>query len=150
MKLWNKIDWLALTLLLFIFIISFIVDPYLPDKVPTHWNIHGEVDDWGSKYVNLFLMPSIALFVYLLMSFLPAVDPFRKNYDKFAKSYWSFKIFLTAFFVFLHFVILYSSIKAIPLKANLIFGIPTALLFIFIGWILPQLKRNFFIGIKTP
>lgn len=30
------------------------------------------------------------------------------------------------------------------------FGIPVSFLFIFIGWLLPQLKRNFFIGIRLP
>lgn len=33
--------------------------PTLPDKVPTHFNISGEVDGWGSKY-SLFAIPIIA------------------------------------------------------------------------------------------
>jgi len=30
------------------------------------------------------------------------------------------------------------------------FGIPISILFFLIGWVLPQIKRNFFIGIRTP
>jgi uncharacterized membrane protein len=124
--------------------------PNTPDRVPTHWNIRGEVDGWGSKYINLFLIPSIALAAYLLMSFLPAIDPFRKNYEKFAKPYLYFKIFLAFFFIYLEIFLLYASVRFNPPQGNLMFAIPFSLLLCFIGWILPQLKRNFFIGIKTP
>ena len=124
--------------------------PNMPDRVPTHWNIRGEVDGYGSKYINLFLMPSIALAAYLLMSFLPAIDPFRKNYEKFAKPYLYFKIFLAFFFIYLEIFLLYSSVRFSPPQGSLMFAIPFSLLLCFIGWILPQLKRNFFMGIRTP
>lgn len=150
MKLWQRIDWLVLVFILLVFVFSFLMIPVLPEKVPTHWNIRGEVDAYGSKYINLFLMPAMAFFVYLLMSFLPAIDPLRKNYDKFAKQYQYFKFFLAAFFIYLHFVIVYSSMKAMPLKGNLIFALPFSILFILIGRVLPKLQRNFFIGIRTP
>jgi len=150
MKLWRKIDWVMLVFLLVLFGLGFLMAPAMPDLVPTHWNIRGEVDGWGSKYINLFLMPAVALFVYLLMSFLPAIDPLKKNYAHFAKPYLYFKIFLAFFFVYLYFFLLYSSVKFTPPEGSLMFAIPFALLFCFIGWLLPQIKRNFFIGIRTP
>ncbi len=150
MKLWQSIDWVILIFLILIFVLSIIMAPALPDRVPTHWNIRGEIDGWGSKYVNLFLMPSIALFVYLLMFFFPSIDPFRKNYDKFAKPYFYFKIFLTFFFLYLYAFLIFASIKFTPPNGSLMFAVPFSLLLCFIGWILPQLKRNFFIGIRTP
>lgn len=150
MKLWRKIDWVMLVFLVVIIVLGFFMAPAMPDRVPTHWNIRGEVDGWGSKYINLFLMPGIALFVYLLMSFLPAIDPLKKNYAHFAKPYLYFKILLTFFFLYLYFFLLYSSVKFTPPKGSLMFVIPFSLLFCFIGWLLPQIKRNFFIGIRTP
>jgi len=150
MKLWRKIDWLIILFLLAFFVFGIYVAPAMPDRVPTHWNIRGEVDGWGSKYINLFLMPSIALVFYFLMSFLPAIDPLRKNYEKFAKPYLYFKIFLTFFFIYLEIFLIYSSIKFTPPQGSLMFALPFSLLLCFIGWLLPQLKRNFFIGIKTP
>ncbi|MBU1146275.1 SdpI family protein [Patescibacteria group bacterium] len=150
MKLWKKIDWLILLFLLAMFIVGIYIAPTMPDRVPTHWNIRGEVDGYGSKYINLFLMPSIALAAYLLMSFLPVIDPLRKNYEKFAKPYLYFKIFLAFFFIYLEIFLLYSSVRFSPPQGSLMFAIPFSLLLCFIGWILPQIKRNFFIGIRTP
>ena len=37
--------------------------------IPLHINIHGEVDNYGSKW-ELFILPAIALLIYLLMSWL--------------------------------------------------------------------------------
>ncbi|QUB54813.1 DUF1648 domain-containing protein [Prevotella nigrescens F0103] len=37
--------------------------------IPLHINIHGEVDNYGSKW-ELFILPAIALFIYLLMWWL--------------------------------------------------------------------------------
>jgi hypothetical protein len=37
--------------------------------IPLHINIHGEVDNYGSKW-GLFILPAIALLIYLLMSWL--------------------------------------------------------------------------------
>ncbi|MFH2136116.1 MAG: SdpI family protein [Patescibacteria group bacterium] len=150
MKLWKKIDWLILLFLLAMFVVGIYIAPTMPDRVPTHWNIRGEVDGYGSKYINLFLMPSIALAAYLLMSFLPVIDPLRKNYEKFAKPYLYFKIFLAFFFIYLEIFLLYSSVRFSPPQGSLMFAIPFSLLLCFIGWILPQIKRNFFIGIRTP
>ena len=150
MKLWKKVDWLMIFFILAIFAVGIYMMPNTPDRVPTHWNIRGEVDGWGSKYINIFLMPSIALAAYLLMSFLPAIDPLRKNYEKFAKPYLYFKIFLTFFFIYLEIFLLYSSVRFSPPQGSLMFAIPFSLLLCFIGWLLPQIKRNFFIGIKTP
>jgi uncharacterized membrane protein len=150
MKLWRKIDWLMILFLLAFFVFGIYIAPTMPDRVPTHWNIRGEVDGWGTKYINLFLMPSVALVFYFLMSFLPAIDPLRKNYEKFAKPYLYFKVFLTFFFIYLEIFFIYSSIKFTPPQGSLMFALPFSLLLCFIGWLLPQLKRNFFIGIKTP
>ena len=34
------------------------------DRLPVHWNIHGEVDGWGNKFTGLLLMPIAVLGIY--------------------------------------------------------------------------------------
>ena len=36
---------------------SALLYPRMPDQIPTHWNIRGEVDDYGAKQWALFAMP---------------------------------------------------------------------------------------------
>src|SRR5437870_4524232 len=65
---------------------------WMPDKVPIHWNIHGEPDGWTSKdnvFVIYYLLPIamagiIALGMFVLPWLSPrnfAVEGFRQTYD---------------------------------------------------------------------
>ncbi len=49
----------------------------LPDgaQVPVHWNAAGEVDRYGGKFEALMVMPLVSIFLVLLMTYLPKVDP---------------------------------------------------------------------------
>ena len=65
--------------LLIIVILPFLYLGYLyavlPDTVPTHWNIEGQIDDWGSKSM-LWIIPFVTGFLgYILMSIAPKMDP---------------------------------------------------------------------------
>lgn len=50
----------------------------LPDTVPTHFNIKGEADGWGSKY-SLIILPVIAIAFYLFLSMIEN-KPHHYNY----------------------------------------------------------------------
>ena len=45
--------------------------PYLPDRVPVHWNLRGQVDGYGGKFVGLVLLPLLTLGLYLLLLLVP-------------------------------------------------------------------------------
>ena len=69
----KKIDYIieliAMILLLSSWIYSIQTYHSLPDIIPTHFDIHGQVDDNGSKG-TLFIMPIIFSVVYLLLTIL--------------------------------------------------------------------------------
>ncbi|MDB5138492.1 MAG: sdpI [Mucilaginibacter sp.] len=50
----------------------------LPASVPMHYDIHGNVNRYGSKSefaVFILIMQMVSLLVYFLLKFLPAIDP---------------------------------------------------------------------------
>ena len=47
-------------------VVTLIVLPVLPDRVPMHYNIRGEVDRWGSKYENL-IFPAVVIATGLVL-----------------------------------------------------------------------------------
>lgn len=67
---WEKI-FHFLALLLFLSLIAYIVLIYgsLPDQVPLHINVKGEVDDWGNK-ATILALPLIAVPMFMIMYFL--------------------------------------------------------------------------------
>ncbi|MFH1462292.1 MAG: SdpI family protein [bacterium] len=149
MKVFTRKEILPISLIALAYIIGVSCYSCLPEMMPAHWNYHGEVDDWSSKNFTIFFFPSLALSIYLLMLFIPKIDPLRKNYPKFSLSYFWFRVILVLFFVSLY---LYTLAAGAGFKMNInYFIVPLiSLLFIFIGLFLPKIKKNYFVGIRTP
>jgi len=123
--------------------------PCIPDQIPTHWNAQGQIDGYSSKPVAVFLLLGILVALYLLMLLLPHLDPLKKNYNEFEKYYYILRLALTVFFVALY---VFTLLAAAGYKLNIQkFIIPAfSVLLIIMGLVLPKMKRNYFIGIRTP
>ncbi|MEO0091849.1 MAG: DUF1648 domain-containing protein [candidate division WOR-3 bacterium] len=129
--------------------ISIYFYPKLPDKIPSHWNIQGEVDGYMNKLWGLFLMPFVLLAMFLLFILIPRIDPLKANIEKFRKYYDWFIILLFLFMIFLQtFIILWS--LGTKIRPQIAFTIGLGILFFYIGFLLENTKRNWFIGIRTP
>lgn len=120
-----------------------------PDRIPTHWNINNEVDDWSDKVPALFLFPGINIALYLLMLFLPKLDPKRNNYERFGKAWWSIRFALHVFFSGVVFLTMLAALGTdVNIGRVLTSGI--CLLFLVIGNVLGTVKFNYFVGVRTP
>jgi len=136
-------------LIIIIFLFGLYLYPQLPAKIATHWNINNQADGWGSKNFAVFFVPLLTLGLYLLLSFIPLIDPLKKNIEAFAHLYFWFKLCFILFFGLLHFLTLYAALgHQINIGRFVILGI--AVLFFFIGLFLPKIKRNYTIGIRLP
>jgi uncharacterized membrane protein len=145
----KSIKIIIIALIILTIIAGIIVYPSYPDKVASHWNEKGEVNGYMSKFLGLALMPIIMIFCFLLFLFLPKIDPMKKNIKNFEKYY-----DLTIFFIILF--LLYTHILTMIYNLGLTFNmsyavvIGIAILFFFIGLMLPKCKRNWFMGIRNP
>lgn len=146
MKL-TKYDWASIGIIVLLFVVSFYLYPSLSDEIPSHWNAQGQVDDYSSKEI-IFLFPIISFLIYGLFLALPKIAVFKKNIQDF-KHLESMKFMLVIMFAFLFL----ATVLAITNYYNriILMILPiVGLLFFYIGYILPEMKRNFFIGIRTP
>ncbi len=84
--LWWR-DWPLLALTLAVLAAGLAFAPKLPDRLPTHWNLQGEVDGWSSKWMVLVGAPATTAFLYVLMAVAPQVDPGRSGYPRFLGLY---------------------------------------------------------------
>jgi len=122
--------------------------PELPDRIPMHWGLDGQVDRWGDRN-NMVWLGAIGSVVWALMTWLPKIDPGRANYKLFKKSY---RILRGAIVVLLSGIswitVVYSMNSSINVILLIKFFIGIA--FIVIGNLLTRLRPNWFTGIKTP
>jgi uncharacterized membrane protein len=120
----------------------------LPDIVPTHFNFSGEADGWSSKRSLLFLPAFLGIGIYLLLLFLPELDP-KKNISLKDPKYYGIRFIMACFFSMLSTYILYTALVGKISNTTLLFGF-IGVLFAVIGNYFKDIKPNYFIGIRTP
>lgn len=148
MKTELKKEWMLWLIIIAPLILIVLKWNEFPDTIPTHWNAAGEVDDTGGKWA-LFLSPMINAAVYLLMIFLPKIDPRKKNYNLFSGTYFVMRSVLCVFFSMLGFV---TGLEALGVKLDvaLIMELSVLALFMILGNSFGKIRPNFFVGLRTP
>ena len=142
-------DRVFIAVIILMFVGGIIAYPYLPDKIITHWNIQGQPDDYMNKFLGTFLFPAVSLAVYLLMLAVPLIDPKRENYARFKKGYRLIRRGLILFFSGLYIIsLIYNLGFEVDIGRLVTAGV--GILFLIIGNYMPQIRHNYFVGIKVP
>lgn len=145
----KKINIYSLILIVLVLTMTIIFYDRLPEEIPIHWNLKGEVDNYVSKPFGAFLSPLLMVAIWLGMQFLPNIDPRRHNYKKFESSYEIAIGVLVTFAFVLQMAIILSSL-GYDISMDRIIMVMAGVMFVVIGNYLPKAKSNFFYGIKTP
>lgn len=140
---------LPLTLIGLLVIAWIIAFPKLPDQVPIHWNINGEADGFATPFNAMLSTLGIMVLLYVTMMFLPKVDPRKANYKYFTKSYnIMLNVILGVLFIINIMMLLNAVGYEVPIGS--IGPIVVGIIFMVLGNYMPQVRSNFFIGIRTP
>lgn len=131
---------------------SLILYPQMPEKIPTHWNIHGEIDGYGQKEWAAFLMPAILAGLLLLFWAIPYLSPKHFEVDTFRSTYWFIIFVISVMMAFIHGLTLWAALadqdKPVDITRLLLAGL--LIMFALIGNVMGKVRRNFFVGIRTP
>lgn len=120
----------------------------LPEKVPTHFNINGEIDAWGNKNSLIFMILLLPVLSYAIMTIVPKIDP-KKRLDLMGGKYQQLKFILVSFMSVLALFIIYISKNQNLTSPNIILVLIGILIFA-LGNYFKVIQQNYFIGIKTP
>lgn len=129
-------------------IATLVVYPDLPSRVPMHWNFRGEVDRYGAK-PEIFLMPLFMAGIVLFFAALPWLSPRRFEVDTFRSTYLYIMILLLVFLAYLHALHLWTAFSR-PLNMNRALMGAGFIIIALLGNVLGRVRRNFFIGVRTP
>lgn len=131
------------------FLLSMALYSRLPEQMPMHWNLAGEVDRYGSRFEGAFAIPLLNAGILLLLIWLPAIDPRRKSYTKFAGFYKLLQWVLVLFLTGMHSLIIALSL-GYNLSVSLYVKLGIGILFMIMGNYMGKVRPNWFVGIKTP
>ncbi|MFE3867893.1 SdpI family protein [Flavobacterium sp. LS2P90] len=120
----------------------------LPERVPIHWNLKGEIDDWGSKYSLFILLFMLPVLMYVIMLAASKLDP-KKRMDLMGGKFYQLKFFLVLFMSLVALFILYITKNQFFSNPSLIYVTVGVLLMVF-GNYFKVIQPNYFIGIRTP
>jgi uncharacterized membrane protein len=141
--------WVAPALIGGMLLFTAVVYSSLPEQVPTHWNIHGEVDGWSSRTWGALLAPTIALGLWLLLPVLRRIDPRRAHYERFDATFWLLLNVIVMFMAAMH-VLSLGAALGWPVDVTRGVLVIIGLLFAGLGNYLPRLRSNWWMGIRTP
>lgn len=118
----------------------------LPEKMPTHWGVNGQVDGWSNRSLAVFGMPIFLLLIHWLCILCTVADPKNKNQNNkiFGIVLWICPIISVVVGTMIYPEALGKTVKPYDV-VYLMIGI----FFIIIGNYLPKCKQNHTIGIRV-
>ncbi len=120
----------------------------LPNKVPIHWNMKGEIDRYGDKLELLLIPLCLPLLTYVIFLIIPKIDP-KNKLQRMGGKFQKIKFLLTIFMSVLALFIVYLAKNQSFDNSNYIVLL-IGLLYLILGNYFKTVKANYFIGIRTP
>lgn len=149
MGLSRKLFFVAWFLVIASFALGAYFYPILPGSVATHWNSVGQPNGYMPKSLGSFIIPVISLFIMLIFTLIPRIDPLKENIKEFIGYYYGFMVVFIAFMLLVQLqVLLWDS--GTPATNDLVIPIALGILFFYAGILVEHAKRNWFIGVRTP
>jgi uncharacterized membrane protein len=132
-------------------VISIAAYPFLPDRVPTHWNFAGQIDAYMPKLGAVLSFPLLSIALFVLINVLVTISP-KLNDQKPQANRDLVNLLLIGSFLLLLVVQLAAFAIALHVAINMttVISLMLSLLFIFMGNYMGKLRRNFWAGIRTP
>jgi uncharacterized membrane protein len=117
-------------------------------RIPTHWNVRGQVDGYAGKSA-LFLMPAILAGLALLLFTIPKFEPRRGHLQRSAVAYRWIWLVVVAFVAGVQVLIIAAALgRRVAMDRWLVGGL--GIVFLIAGNFLGKIRSNFVMGVRTP
>jgi uncharacterized membrane protein len=149
--LWTSVILTAVTLGGTMFLYAFGRD-YLPDQVPVHWDIKGEADQYTARdrvLPYLLISPGVMAVITLLALVLPWLSPKPYDVNRFSRTYYYVFTLVTVLFAYIQVTILLATAGQGAIAVKMMIG-GIFLFFAALGNVLGKVRRNFWMGVRTP
>ncbi len=143
-------------LILAVIVIQVVVAVYgfmvLPDTVPIHWGINGQADGYGPKWVGTILYPLLSVGIYALVRVLLVVGPRLGQQGDALANLNLAKTILAGIILFMLIIQLVTIAESlgIGIDVSMVIMLALSVLFIFLGNYMGKMRRNFWMGVRTP
>ena len=138
-------EYISLALVFLLFLSSALVYDSLSGSLATHWNAEGKADGFASKSIGAFLLPAIGLAIFALFRWLSG----RKEFHELSPKLMEITVLIIGFLLYLHLASLAFNL-GYGFNFTQVLSPGFGLLFIGLGIMIRDIKKNYLIGIRTP
>ena len=122
--------------------------PGLPERIPLHWNVHGEIDRYGTRD-SIFTLPLVMAGLLALLAVLPRLDPQRISVKASGDTYWFCALVVTGLLAYVQVLLLWGAGgDGVDVPRALVGGL--AVFLALLGNVMGKVRRNFWVGVRTP
>jgi uncharacterized membrane protein len=125
---------------------------FLPEQVPVHWDINGKADQWTPRdrvLPYLLIAPGAMVVMILLTIALPWLSPQQFSIERFRATYDYIMAMLVGLMGYIQLAVLLGSVES-PWNTGRLLAGGILLFFAALGNQLGKVRRNFFMGVRTP
>ena len=119
----------------------------LPEQIPSHWGIDGEIDGWSSKAFAVFGFPCILLALHWICVLASNADPKAKDYHP---KMFHLVLWICPVLSLVLNALVYTTALGYPLDVEVIMPLLEGLMFLIVGNLLPKCRQSYTLGIKLP
>ena len=144
----NKGTLIVTTLVLLIpMLVGLLLWNKLPEQIPTHWDVNGNIDGWSSKAFAVFGLPAILLALHWICVWASTLDPKSKDYypKMIRVVLWVCPVIGLVFGS-----LIYTWAMGHVLRVEIIMPLLVGLMLIVVGNLLPKCRQSSTLGIKLP
>ncbi len=138
-----KTELIAINIILIPFLYLAYIWKELPEKVPIHFNLDGEIDRYSNK-IELILVPILLPLLFYVAFKVISITGIKRNVNNN-----QFKLILISFMTVLALFILYTSKMQADYNFNHIL-LFIGVFYMILGYYFKTITPNYFIGIRTP
>jgi immunity protein, SdpI family len=123
--------------------------PHLPARIVTHWNASMQPNGHGPRWMLFVLGPGLMGTILLLTALLPWLSPKQFEVDGFRSTYLRVMLLVQLLLGFIVAMMVWADTgHRMDLGRAVTGGI--CLTFVLLGNVMGKIRRNFFIGVRTP
>ncbi len=128
-------------------LIGFILWDKLPDIVPVHWDINGNVDGYATREQAVFLMPLVLVAFQWICVLGTSLDPKKQNIND---KMFTLVLWIIPVISLLCNSLVYATALGHKVSVEIIMPLFMGALFVIIGNYMPKCKQSYTMGIKLP
>lgn len=123
--------------------------PHMPPRVPDHWDADGQPNGYASRFWAVAIWPLLILGLALLAALLPRISPRRFGMESFAGIYAALMLVIQGVVLVLGIAAMLAGAgHAVPMAT--VAPLSVGVLLVVLGNYMGKLRRNFFVGIRSP